>query len=78
MSLSLLSPSVMGFRHPQTGRKESLLLKPRSLVVMSDEARYEWEHGIAPRKRDAWHGQRVERGRRLSVTIRFQVTGSST
>jgi alkylated DNA repair dioxygenase AlkB len=74
VSLSLLSPCVMDFRHPRTGRKESLLLEPRSLVVLSDEARYEWEHGIAPRKRDAWRGQPVERGRRLSVTFRFRVT----
>ncbi|MDB5312383.1 MAG: hypothetical protein JWO38_6585 [Gemmataceae bacterium] len=36
VSLSLLSPCVMDFRHPSTGRKESLLLEPRSLLVLSD------------------------------------------
>jgi alkylated DNA repair dioxygenase AlkB len=71
VSLSLLSACVMDFRHPPTGRTEHLLLERRSLLVLSDEARYEWEHGIAPRKRDAWHGVPVERGRRLSVTFRF-------
>ena len=61
VSLSLLSPCVMDFRHPPTGRRERLLLEPRSLLVLADEARYDWEHGIAPRKRDAWHGLPVER-----------------
>ena len=73
VSLSLLSPCVMDFRHRASGRRERLLLLPRSLLVLSDEARYDWEHGIARRKGDVWHGQQVERGRRLSVTFRFRV-----
>jgi alkylated DNA repair dioxygenase AlkB len=71
-SLSLLSPCVMDFRHSRTGRTEHLLLERRSLLVLSDEARYEWEHGIAPRKKDVWQGARVDRRRRLSVTFRFR------
>src|SRR5256714_1508504 len=54
VSLSLLAPAVMDFRHRPTGRRERLLLAPRSLLVLSDGARYDWEHGIAPRKTDAW------------------------
>jgi alkylated DNA repair dioxygenase AlkB len=73
VSLSLLSACVMDFRHPPTGRRECLLLEPRSLLVLSDAARFEWEHGIAPRKRDVWHGLRVDRRRRVSVTLRFRV-----
>lgn len=73
VSLSLLSPCVMDFHHPPTGRKARLLLEPRSLLVLSDGARYGWEHGIAPRKKDLWRGARVDRGRRLSVTFRFRV-----
>ena len=76
VSLSLLSACVMDFRHVPTGRREWLLLLPRSLLVLSDAARYDWEHGIAPRKRDVWQGMRVERGRRLSVTFRFRDVGS--
>jgi alkylated DNA repair dioxygenase AlkB len=71
VSLSLLSPCVMDFRHVATGRKECLLLEPRSLLVLSDEARFDWEHGIAPRKRDVWRGVPVARARRLSLTFRF-------
>jgi alkylated DNA repair dioxygenase AlkB len=72
VSLSLLSPCVMDFRHPPTGRKERLLLEPRNLLVLSDEARYDWEHGIAPRKWDVWQEMGIERARRLSVTFRFR------
>jgi alkylated DNA repair dioxygenase AlkB len=70
-SLSLLAPAVMDFRHALNGRRESLLLAPRSLLILSDEARYEWEHGIARRKSDRWRGERLARGRRLSVTFRL-------
>ena len=66
----------MDFRHPAAGRKESLLLERRSLLVMNDEARYDWQHGIAPRKRDAWQGLPVERLRRLSATFRFVAAGA--
>src|SRR3954470_11946559 len=55
VSLSLLSACVMDFRHRPTGRRERLLLPPRSLLVMSHEARYDWQHGIAPRQQDDWH-----------------------
>jgi alkylated DNA repair dioxygenase AlkB len=70
VSLSLLSSCVMDFRHAKTGQRESLLLEPRSLLILSDEARYEWEHGIARRKSDRWHGLALPRARRLSVTFR--------
>lgn len=71
VSISLLSPCVMDFRQPDTEHTERLLLERRSMLVMSDEARYEWQHGIAARKSDVWNGIRIPRGRRLSVTFRF-------
>jgi alkylated DNA repair dioxygenase AlkB len=71
VSLSLLSACVMDFRHVTDGRRESLLLEPRSLLVLSDEARYEWQHGIASRKSDRWQGAVIRRARRLSVTFRL-------
>lgn len=71
-SLSLLSPCVMDFRDVETGRRESLLLEPRSLLVLSDDARYLWEHGIARRKTDRRHGRLIPRRRRLSVTLRLR------
>ena len=69
-SVSLLSPCVMDFDHPASASRHSLLLEPRSLLVMTDEARYEWRHGIARRKRDRWQGSPLLRRRRISVTFR--------
>jgi alkylated DNA repair dioxygenase AlkB len=71
VSLSLLAPAVMDFRCVADGNRESFLLEPRSLLVLSDEARYEWEHGIARRKNDRWQGEVIPRRRRLSVTFRM-------
>jgi alkylated DNA repair dioxygenase AlkB len=71
VSLSLLSPCVMDFRCAKDERREAILLQPRSLLVLSDEARYQWQHGIAGRKKDRWQGNVILRGRRLSVTFRL-------
>jgi hypothetical protein len=71
VSLSLLSPCLMEFRRVSDGRRESMLLEPRSLLILEDEARYEWEHGIARRKSDRWAGAVLPRRRRLSVTFRM-------
>ena len=72
-SLSLGSPCVMDFIHADTGEKISRLLEPRSLLLISDEARYQWMHGIAPRKTDRYHGQIIMRGRRISLTFRKMI-----
>jgi alkylated DNA repair dioxygenase AlkB len=71
VSLSLLSDCVMDFRHATSGQRESMLLRRRSLLVLSDAARYEWQHGIAPRRTDRWEGVKLLRSRRLSVTFRL-------
>jgi hypothetical protein len=69
-SLSLLSDCVMDFLRVQDRHRESLLLERRSLIVLTDDARYDWEHGIARRKSDVWEGARRLRARRLSITFR--------
>jgi len=73
VSLSLLSACVMDFRHVRDGRREAMLLEPRSLLVLSGEARYDWQHGIAGRRKDRWQGILLPRGRRLSITFRTSV-----
>ena len=69
-SLSLGSPTIMQFTHPHTGEKRDLLLKERSLIVLSAEARYEWTHAIPARKSDIISGIKVNRDRRVSLTFR--------
>jgi alkylated DNA repair dioxygenase AlkB len=70
ISLSLESSCVMDFTHSQTKEKASLLLYPGSLVVMQGAARYDWEHGIAPRKKDKYKDRVIVRSRRVSMTFR--------
>ena len=70
VSLSLGSPCVMDFTHSATGEKAAFSLEPRSLLVLSDDARYVWQHAIAGRKTDRYSGQIIERTRRISLTFR--------
>ncbi len=69
-SLSLGSPYVMDFTHSKTRKKSSLMLEPRSLLVLRDDARYVWQHAIAGRKTDRYNGQIIQRTRRVSLTFR--------
>jgi alkylated DNA repair dioxygenase AlkB len=45
-------------------------LPPRSLLVLSDQARYAWAHEIPARLSDWRDGRRQARERRVSVTFR--------
>jgi alkylated DNA repair dioxygenase AlkB len=69
-SLSFGSPCVMDFTHSKTGEKSSLLLEPRSLLVLTGDARYVWQHAIPSRKSDKRCGQTITRTRRVSLTFR--------
>ncbi len=71
VSLSLGSGCVMNLtKASDKTKKIPIWLEPRSLVVLSGEARSEWLHGIAARKWDEWNGQKHERKRRVSLTFR--------
>lgn len=52
----------------------SILLKSKSLLIMSDESRYVWTHGITPRKFDMINTvdgpDIISRGTRISITFR--------
>ena len=76
VSLSLGSGCVMNFTN-KFDRKHiiPIWLAPRSIVVLRDEARYEWLHGIAARKWDVCGNQRYERARRVSLTFRKVIIG---
>src|SRR5574338_646999 len=51
-SLSLNSTCMMVFEQPKTSRKGTIMLAPRSLLVLTGEARYGWMHSIPARKED--------------------------
>ena len=68
-SLSLESDIVMEFQSA-TGVPGALLLPARSLVILNDDARYNWKHGISARKRDKIGNRDFGRSRRISLTFR--------
>jgi hypothetical protein len=64
---------VGGRRAPAPIRRASILLPPRSLLVLTGEARYRWQHYIPHRKRDAVAGEDecvFREPRRVSFTFR--------
>ncbi|XP_078437736.1 RNA-binding (RRM/RBD/RNP motifs) family protein isoform X2 [Wolffia australiana] len=71
LSLSLAGPCVMEFRQHSPPARKAIFLPPRSLLVMSGDARYAWHHYIPHHKVDFVRGEAVRRGaRRVSVTFR--------
>ena len=68
-TISLLDDWEMDFsRHWKD--KSPALLQRGSCVLMTDEARHVWQHGIAPRKSEQAPWGRRDRNRRLSLTFR--------
>jgi alkylated DNA repair dioxygenase AlkB len=52
--------------------RHAIWLEPRSLLVLAGEARSRFMHGIAPRKSDLLPVGRIQRRRRLSITLRLR------
>ncbi|EIN11036.1 hypothetical protein PUNSTDRAFT_65650 [Punctularia strigosozonata HHB-11173 SS5] len=75
VGVSLGSGCVMNFRHDLRGQHD-LYLPKNSVVVMTDEARFLWQHGIEGREVDLVEGEQrqmgmIKRGTRLSITFRW-------
>ncbi|PPQ66177.1 hypothetical protein CVT24_000154 [Panaeolus cyanescens] len=68
---------------PSEGERHDLYLPERSVIVLSEDARYQWTHGIDKKTRDfvandtdSTQGAWVERSVRLSVTYRWLLPGA--
>lgn len=70
VSLSLESGVLMDFTRESDSEKRSIWLEPRSLLILQNEARYDWQHSIAKRQKDFHHGVWIPRTRRVSLTFR--------
>ncbi|KAF6761943.1 hypothetical protein DFP72DRAFT_877540 [Ephemerocybe angulata] len=62
-------------------RRWDVYLPERSVIVLTEEARYDWTHGIDKRTRDyvcdpEEGGKWVDRGVRMSVTFRWMLGGA--
>ncbi len=67
---TLQSGCTIEFMNSVSGEKENLYVKPRSVYIMSGQARNNWTHCIQPRKTDRVDGDMVYRGIRWSITFR--------
>lgn len=77
LSLSLAGSCAMDLHAPDGGVRVAIALRPRALLVLTDEARSRWCHSIAGRKSDLLDGARVPRGRRVSLTFRTVRLGNA-
>ncbi|KAI9022975.1 hypothetical protein CLU79DRAFT_834945 [Phycomyces nitens] len=70
--LSLMSSCVMTMRPVDASDPTEIdvLLNPGDILGLSGPARYDWEHGIKQREYDVVGGERIDRGTRISVTLR--------
>lgn len=75
VTLTLGSGCGMRFKEKGGNGSEEVYLPPRSAYLMRGKARYDWTHEIPARKSDKVEGQRVARGRRISVTFRAVSAG---
>jgi alkylated DNA repair dioxygenase AlkB len=69
VGITLGSACMMEFLRPGHDT-EALLLESCSAVVLSGDARHEWQHAIPARTADDWQGHRLRRSRRVSLTFR--------
>jgi alkylated DNA repair dioxygenase AlkB len=69
-SISLNSACLMVFENFRTKEVKQLYLQPRSLLLLSGEARYDWMHSIAAQKSDTVGYDIFPRERRVSITFR--------
>lgn len=72
---SQLCPMILLPRERETevNRRKCLYLPRRSLLIITSAARYEWLHGISPRKFDKVNGHLIRRDRRISFTFRHVI-----
>jgi alkylated DNA repair dioxygenase AlkB len=75
-SVSLGSSCVMQFSNSEAERTEELLLEPRSVLLLSGEARWAWTHEIPARTVDIWQNRERPRSRRVSLTFRVMPRSS--
>lgn len=70
-SLTLGSHCVMTLTALDKKTSHDILLEPRSLLVLSGDARYQWSHSIGKLKSDTLpDGRTLRRGTRVSLTFR--------
>ncbi|KAI8898703.1 hypothetical protein BC833DRAFT_417885 [Globomyces pollinis-pini] len=68
---TLLGTCIMEFTNDFY--KYSVFLEPGDVVILTDESRYQWKHGIPARTFDTIDGKDIHRTRRISITLRKMI-----
>lgn len=75
--LSLLSDAVVKLEHNDTAERWfKVLVKRYSVYVLQGKLRYHYKHSILSGKDSIVNGEKVEKGRRLSVIVRNDIQAS--
>ncbi|XP_072024484.1 alpha-ketoglutarate-dependent dioxygenase alkB homolog 7, mitochondrial-like isoform X2 [Amphiura filiformis] len=73
--LSLLSSSIMRLANEKDPKQwVNILLEPRSLYIMTGQARYDFTHEILKQEESIFHGKVIPRDRRISIMCRNEPT----
>jgi alkylated DNA repair dioxygenase AlkB len=64
------SGATMKFVNPNTNEKYTKYVEPNSLYIMSGDARRIWTHEMPNCNYDLVDGEKIQRGRRISITFR--------
>ena len=70
VGISLMNEALINFRHIGTKQVKKLLFRPKSLWVLSGEARKNWEQGITQKDVHFYDGNKIKRQHRISLTFR--------
>lgn len=70
ISLSLGSHCTFVFQ--QGSRRVDIFLKPRTLIIMKEESRYDWRHAIPARKSDKNPKTEIVEKRQTRVSLTFR------
>lgn len=62
------SGAIMRFR--LGSEKKELYVEPNTIYIMSGDARYKWTHEMPSNFNDVIDGEKIKRGRRISITFR--------
>ena len=77
ISLSLGSGCEIEFINCKTHTIHKYYIRQKSLLIFSDEARYNWKHRIRGRKTDMLNFVKIYRTRRVSLTFRKVILDES-
>ena len=65
----------MEFSNIKTNTAAEILLEPRSVLVLSEEARWTWRHGIPGRRADLWQNRELPAVKTSLLDVQSGVPG---